>query len=200
MRLPRLEQRAIIPALAILSTLLAAAPALAQSTRYACNFGVYESAPSEETRLVETTAFKVQIPKNYRATGLANGGIEIINPDEYQYSQCAAQHGYGIDGSAAITIEKSPAFVGNEAWPYTSELYVDAVVGHISISDISYWRYPNGNDGAIVAFVGGMMDYMGLWVNNPSGHGSAEIRADDDDVLPRVAMEASTTLEFKQEY
>lgn len=65
----------------------------------ACEFGTQEQ-PSRESRLYRNNdvGFSFLIPKNYRTMGLSRGMMLVLEPAEFDYTQCVIRNKIPTDG------------------------------------------------------------------------------------------------------
>jgi hypothetical protein len=134
------------------------APTSAQAAEH-CEFGVVDNTPSAETREVSGAVlgrdFTFRIPANYRAEG-SRTVISIMNPDEYQYLQCARRTD-GPRQTSEVRIELSDMTVNSGNW-HPLEYNRGGVV-----SEIRYGNEPDGRNWAELEVNGdcdAMIDYF----------------------------------------
>lgn len=83
-----------------------------------CQYGIYSSVPSENTRWVVGDGYRFKVPANYRAELSGDGEIRVMDPDTFQFLSCVRRENVFTDGFDYLTVEKTNVKVAEGDWPY----------------------------------------------------------------------------------
>jgi hypothetical protein len=72
--------------------------------------------PSAEVRVIELGSTEFSIPSNYRASRLADGSVEVLDPSTFAYLECVREVGVGVGGWDSIRVELTSVDVGAQGW------------------------------------------------------------------------------------
>jgi hypothetical protein len=151
----------------IQSLLAVTALAFAALPAQACQYGVYDEAPAETTKVIRHRAgFTFQMPTNYRAE-LRYDNINLLDPDTAQVVDCIARGGGGMGLNGVMSVSHSPARVRSTLWPYDVE--------HLP-QDADFRYFDDGS--AMIIWYSDFESARVIWYfeNLPNGDGSVMIQ------------------------